>query len=111
MRAWQYVPGVNAGGHVTGGGFWHPGRIDGCVKCSPPAPPRPARRRSSLQADPVLEEVAPLPWPADLLVCGCCGMDTVPPAAATEEGYYCPGCGAAWRNPQAVPARSCLIHR
>ena len=35
MRAWPYMPGVPAAGHVTSGGHWHPGRIDGCVKCEP----------------------------------------------------------------------------
>jgi hypothetical protein len=36
MTAWQYVPGVPAAGHITGSGYWHPGKIDGCAKC--PAP-------------------------------------------------------------------------
>jgi hypothetical protein len=30
------VPGVPAAGHRTSGGGWHPGQIDGCVKCPPP---------------------------------------------------------------------------
>lgn len=30
------VPGVPAAGHLTDGGFWHPGRAEGCVKCEPP---------------------------------------------------------------------------
>ena len=29
------MPGVPAAGHVTSSGSWHPGRIDGCVKCPP----------------------------------------------------------------------------
>lgn len=44
MKAWPYVPGVPAAGHVTSKGFWHPGRIEGCPKCeSPPPPPRRKR--------------------------------------------------------------------
>ncbi len=38
MRAWEYMPGVSAAGHVTSSG-WHPGRIDGCPKCPPPPCP------------------------------------------------------------------------
>lgn len=34
-RAWPMMPGVPAAGHVTGGGYWHPGKEDGCVKCEP----------------------------------------------------------------------------
>ena len=29
------MPGVPIAGHVTAKGFWHSGRIDGCVKCEP----------------------------------------------------------------------------
>jgi len=32
-RRWPVMPGVPAAGHLTGGGFWHPGRPEGCVKC------------------------------------------------------------------------------
>lgn len=32
-RAWDYMPGVPAAGHVTSGGAWHPGRANGCRKC------------------------------------------------------------------------------
>lgn len=38
MKSWPMIPGVPAAGHVTGG-FWHPGRAEGCGKCEP-APPR-----------------------------------------------------------------------
>jgi hypothetical protein len=34
VTAFEYLPGVPAAGHVTSGGWWHPGRIDGCVKCA-----------------------------------------------------------------------------
>jgi hypothetical protein len=37
-RAYPFWPGVPAAGHVAGG-HWHPGPVDGCVKCEP-APPR-----------------------------------------------------------------------
>jgi hypothetical protein len=37
-KAFDYIPGVPAAGHVTGGGYWHPGRSDNCVKCEPPRP-------------------------------------------------------------------------
>jgi len=37
-RAWEVMPGVPAAGHVTGGGFWHPGRVDGCTKCDVTTP-------------------------------------------------------------------------
>ena len=30
---WPYLPGVPAAGHITSGGWWHPGRIEGCPKC------------------------------------------------------------------------------
>ena len=33
MTAWPYMPGAPAAGHITSGGFWHPGNIDGCPKC------------------------------------------------------------------------------
>lgn len=30
------IPGVPAAGHVTArGGYWHPGRAEGCAKCEP----------------------------------------------------------------------------
>lgn len=29
----DYMPGVPAAGHLTPGGYWHPGPIDGCPKC------------------------------------------------------------------------------
>ena len=32
---WQ-IPGVPAAGHITAKGYWHPGRIEGCVKCEVP---------------------------------------------------------------------------
>jgi hypothetical protein len=34
-RAWPVIPGVPSAGHVTAGGAWHPGAIDGCAKCQP----------------------------------------------------------------------------
>lgn len=34
-RAWPVMPGVPAAGHVTAGGFWHPGPVEGCAKCQP----------------------------------------------------------------------------
>lgn len=40
MRAWPVLPGAPAAGHVTARGWWHPGAIDGCVKCPAPAPTR-----------------------------------------------------------------------
>jgi hypothetical protein len=39
MTARPYMPGVPAAGHVTGQGFWHPGAIEGCVKCTPKKEP------------------------------------------------------------------------
>jgi len=33
MRAWPLQPGCDAMGHVTARGFWHPGPVEGCVKC------------------------------------------------------------------------------
>jgi hypothetical protein len=33
MKAWPYIPGVPAAGHVTSGGAWHPGPIANCPKC------------------------------------------------------------------------------
>jgi hypothetical protein len=33
VRAYPVQPGVPAAGHVSARGFWHPGRVDGCVKC------------------------------------------------------------------------------
>lgn len=40
VRAWPVLPGCPAAGHTTAGGFWHPGRVDGCPKCEPPPPTR-----------------------------------------------------------------------
>lgn len=39
------MPGVPAMGHISKGGFWHPGAADGCVKCTPPKPLPPVPRR------------------------------------------------------------------
>lgn len=36
--AWQVMPGVPAAGHVTSGGYWHPGSPSGCSKCLQPSP-------------------------------------------------------------------------
>lgn len=33
MKPYPLMPGVPAAGHVTGSGFWHPGKADGCAKC------------------------------------------------------------------------------
>jgi hypothetical protein len=33
MPAWPVRQGVPAAGHVTGGGHWHPGAVQGCAKC------------------------------------------------------------------------------
>jgi hypothetical protein len=33
MSAYDYMPGIPAAGHITGGGFWHPGGKGNCVKC------------------------------------------------------------------------------
>jgi hypothetical protein len=38
MTAYPMMPGVPAAGHVNGGA-WHPGQVDGCVKCPPPPCP------------------------------------------------------------------------
>jgi hypothetical protein len=38
MKAWPLRPGVPGAGHVTSQGYWHPGRVEGCVKCEPPKP-------------------------------------------------------------------------
>jgi hypothetical protein len=34
-HGWRVRGWVPATGHVTARGFWHPGAIDGCVKCEP----------------------------------------------------------------------------
>ena len=34
MRAYPYMPGVPAAGHITSGGHWHPGTISNCTKCN-----------------------------------------------------------------------------
>lgn len=33
---WPIAPGVAAAGHCSASGFWHPGKADGCLKCSTP---------------------------------------------------------------------------
>lgn len=35
---YPHTPGVPAAGHITAGGWWHPGRADGCAKCEPSKP-------------------------------------------------------------------------
>ena len=37
----MWLPGITAGGHISRG-HWHPGAIEGCVKC-----PKPAEARST----------------------------------------------------------------
>lgn len=43
MKAWPYMPGVPAAGHITAGGYWHPGGIDNCTKCADPPRKEPPR--------------------------------------------------------------------
>jgi hypothetical protein len=52
-RAWPVHPGVPGAGHVTVGGAWHPGSIDGCIKCDPPehAPAARAQRAQRAAAE------------------------------------------------------------
>lgn len=40
MKARELMPGVPAAGHLTGFGFWHPGPVEGCLKC-PTLDPEP----------------------------------------------------------------------
>ena len=47
MRAWDYMPGVPAAGHVTSRGFWHPGPAQGCQKCEPTRTPSRAQRAAA----------------------------------------------------------------
>lgn len=42
-RAYPYMPGVPAAGHITGGA-WHPGAISSCRRCTPAEPERPGWR-------------------------------------------------------------------
>jgi hypothetical protein len=51
MKAYPFLPGVPAAGHVTGGGWWHPGKADGCVKCEPYNP-----RHRKAPASPTRED-------------------------------------------------------
>jgi hypothetical protein len=37
-RPYPVMPGLPAAGHVAGG-FWHPGPIDACTRCTPPYSP------------------------------------------------------------------------
>jgi hypothetical protein len=63
------MPGVPAAGHIAGG-FWHPGRIDGCPKCSTRqatiARPAPASTREPFYVKRTqpgrVGYVGPLPW-------------------------------------------------
>jgi hypothetical protein len=43
QRWWPVTPGVPAAGHLTAGGFWHPGGGFSCAKCKPTPPPRRPR--------------------------------------------------------------------
>lgn len=36
MKAWPFMPGVPAAGHITSSGHWHPRGVNGCSKCQPP---------------------------------------------------------------------------
>ena len=61
MRPWQLVPGCPAAGHISAGGFWHPGRTEGCVKCWPALAfnavvvgTKPRRPRAAEPVDPEL---------------------------------------------------------
>lgn len=33
MKARDHIPGVPVAGHITPGGYWHPGNKDTCGKC------------------------------------------------------------------------------
>lgn len=50
------IPGVRAAGHVSSGGFWHPGGGEDCVKCWAARAPEGVRavviRSSDLEACP-----------------------------------------------------------
>lgn len=72
MRAHYWRPGVPAAGHIAGG-YWHPGRIDGCRKC-----PQPRRTDAAMSVPTVI----------------CHGV--VDADRDEERGkvrYRCPGCG------------------
>jgi hypothetical protein len=52
MTTYDMMPGVPAAGHVSGGGFWHPGPAHHCTKCEPrPQPGTEAAARFYLQRD------------------------------------------------------------
>ena len=36
-RVHDYMPGVPAAGHITSGGYWHPGPATSCFTCQTPA--------------------------------------------------------------------------
>lgn len=52
----DYIPGVPAAGHVTRGGYWHPGSKANCAKCAPPEARRhdyePGEGRHPMSTDP-----------------------------------------------------------
>lgn len=50
MPTFPVMPGVPAAGHVTGGGAWHPGRAEGCGKCTPSQTPRDRQRAAERDA-------------------------------------------------------------
>ena len=51
MPAHPLDPGVPAAGHISSRGYWHPGRIDGCVKCPDQRLPRVDPRYATPQFD------------------------------------------------------------
>jgi hypothetical protein len=55
MNGYPVMPGVPSAGHVTRGGWWHPGREEICPKCSGRASGSTQRtsseRRNSLSPD------------------------------------------------------------
>lgn len=53
-RAWPVMPGAPGLGHTTSKG-WHPGAVDGCVKCELLTPPAPPPRRRARIIDPAGE--------------------------------------------------------
>ena len=75
LKAFDYIPGVPAAGHLTRGGYWHPGPASSCHRCEPPEYPSitcPKCKRTSYNRNDIREGY-----------CGWCHDWTSPPA--TEQ--------------------------
>lgn len=85
MKPYAFIPGVPAGGHISGG-HWHPGHIAGCPKC-PPVELTPMFLRPRIQPPAVVVD-EPEPDRLD--------PECTPGWATSDDDGVTAHCGCGW---------------